>query len=335
MSTDLVTVTDLSTENDRYNILKKQKLSRLPIVDNDYNLVALACRRDYRNQQNYPLSSKDKKGNLLVGAAITTWDQNLERSKALINAGIDVLLIDSSQGNSIYQIDLIKNLTNTCNTEKTIEIIGGNIVTTYQAKNLIDAGANALRVGMGSGSICTTQDVCGVGRPQATAVFNTAEFAKRYNVPVIADGGISNTGHIIKALALGASTVMMGSMFAGTDEAPGEFYYKDQIRYKKYRGMGSIEAMKKRSGARYHPSLGNVSDTSQQSQDIAQGIVGEVPSKGNVGNHIQNMIQGVKHGFQDIGVNSICKLHKSLYKQTLHFNIRSIFAQREGSVHLS
>ena len=304
------------------NIIREKKIGKLPVVDANGRLVSLVSRNDLKKSRDFPLASKDSGGRLLVGAAISTHIAGRDRLDALVNAGLDVVVIDSAQGYSVWQIDLIKYIKHTY---PNLEVIAGNIVTSEQAKSLIDAGADALRIGMGPGSICITQETMAVGRAQATAVYRTSLVAKEHGVTIIADGGISDIGYLIKALAAGANVGMMGSMFAGTSESPGEYYYKDGIRVKKYRGMASFEAMKMGGNKRYFTDEGDIK--------VAQGVSGNVVDKGSVVDFIPYITQGLRLGLQDAGCPSIADLHKKLYNGELRFEERSISAQFEGGVH--
>tara|TARA_Y100001970_G_scaffold206712_1_gene251737 strand:- start:4136 stop:5623 length:1488 start_codon:yes stop_codon:yes gene_type:complete len=315
--------TELTSAN---NLFKKHNQSLLPIVNENNELLSIVCRKDLRNIVEYPLASKNTNTKqLLVGAAITTHADFKERASKLIQSGVDVLVIDSAQGCSIYQLNVIKWLKTNY---PQIDIIGGNVVSQKQARILLEAGVDSLRVGMGIGSICTTQKVCGVGRAQGTAVYKVSQLASEYGVPIIADGGISSMGHIVKAFALGASCVMMGSMFAGTDEAPGEYIYKNNMRLKKYRGMGSLEAFSESNS-----SIARYLNTTQSNIRVAQGVSGYVSSKGSIKKYVPYLVKGVKIGLQDIGIQYLKDIREKSNNGELRFELRSIAAMREGNIH--
>ncbi|GJQ48791.1 MAG: IMP dehydrogenase [Candidatus Kuenenia stuttgartiensis] len=323
MTRQLVTASSGISLSDGNKILKESKKGKLPLIDKQGRLVSLMSRTDLLKNEDFPFSSKDKGKQLLVGAALSTREEDRERLAELATAGVDVVVIDSSQGDTIFQIDMVRYVKKHY---PHIDVIGGNVVTAKQCKSLIDAGVDSLRIGMGSGSICITQDTLAVGRAQGSAVYHTAKFSREYaNIPVIADGGIAHIGHIVKALSLGASAVMMGGLLAGTTESPGEYFYEGGVRVKKYRGMASHEAMEKGGGKRYL----SVEDRIK----VAQGVSGTVVDKGSVIHLGQYLMQSLLHSLQELGCKSVHDLHQGLYDGNLRFEMRSPSAQTEGSVH--
>merc|ERR550514_2061007 len=303
-------------------ILMRSKKGKLPIISPEGNLVALIARRDLLQNQEFSLATKAPDQSLMVAAAVGTTPKDKDRVAALVEAGVDTIVVDSSQGDSQFQKDLLLWIKSEY---PNVQVVGGNVVTRLQAFHLLECGVDGLRVGMGIGSICTTQEVCACGRAQASAVYHVAKLARQYGVPVIADGGISSPGHITKALCMGAGTAMCGSMFAGTEESPGEYFYKDGLRLKRYRGMGSLDAMTKGSDQRYFGTQATVK--------VAQGVSGSVQDKGGLRAYMPYLSQGVKHGLQDLGFKSVKELQAALQNGNLRFEIRSPAAQREGGVH--
>jgi IMP dehydrogenase len=324
MTRDLVTARAGITLKEAHEHLRRSKKGKLPLIDEAGRLVALVSRRDVLKTRAHPDTVKDPKGRLRVGAAVSTRDEDRDRVTALAEAGVDVIVIDSAQGDSIYELRMLEWIKKE---HPKVDVMAGNVVTRNQALHLIDAGADALRIGMGPGSICTTQGTMAVGRAQATAVYQTSSVARERGVPIVADGGVSQIGHIAKALALGASAVMMGWMFAGTEEAPGDYHYEQGVRVKRYRGMASLEAMAAGGEKRY--------STKQDDRKVkvAQGVAGSVTDKGPLDEFVPYLVQGLRQSFQDMGVRSVTDLHRQLLDQRLRFEMRSIAAQVEGGVH--
>ncbi len=298
-------------------ILGKARKEKLPIVDKDFNLKGLITIKDIEKQIKYPLAAKDAQGRLLCGAGIGITANVLERAKALIDAHVDVLVLDSSHGHSANVIRCLKMLKEAY---LDIPVIAGNVATGAAAKALIEAGADAVKVGIGPGSICTTRVVSGVGVPQISAIMNCYEVAREYGVPVIADGGIKYSGDITKALAAGANVCMMGSIFAGCDESPGSFELYQGRKYKVYRGMGSIAAMENGSKDRYFQN--------DAKKLVPEGVEGRVAYKGYVEDTIFQLLGGLRSGMGLCGAADVETL-----KTTAEFMKISAASLKESHPH--
>ena len=293
----IITSTPDTTLESAKEILLKNKIEKLPIIDANNKLYGLITIKDIDNVIEHPNACKDKRGRLQVGAAVGVGEDTLERVTALVNAGVDIITIDSAHGHSAGVIAKVAEVRQKF---PDLDIVGGNIVTPEAAKDLIDAGANVVKVGVGPGSICTTRVVAGVGVPQLTAINNVYEYCKTRNVAVIGDGGIKLSGDIVKAIAAGASCVMLGSLFAGTDEAPGEEIIFNGRKFKTYVGMGSIAAMKRGSKDRYFQA--------EAKKLVPEGIEGRVPYKGGLKDVIYQLCGGLRAGMGYCGAKDIPNL---------------------------
>ncbi|MGN0475765.1 MAG: IMP dehydrogenase [Ruminococcus sp.] len=280
-------------------LLKKHKIEKLPIVDDQGNLCGLITIKDIEKSIQYPNSARDEKGRLLCGAAIGGTPDVLERVQALVNAGADVLVLDSAHG---HNSNIIKSVAKVKKAFPDVQLIAGNVATAEATKALIEAGADAVKVGIGPGSICTTRVVAGIGVPQVTAIFDAATEAAKYGVPVIADGGVKYSGDIVKALAAGGSVVMVGSLVAGCKESPGETEIYQGRQFKVYRGMGSLAAMAKGSSDRYFQG-GN-------KKLVPEGVEGRVPYKGPLADTVFQLVGGIRSGMGYTGCANIPELHE-------------------------
>jgi len=308
-------------------ILQQHKIEKLPVVDQDNRLVGLITYRDILKLVEYPHSCKDQFGRLRVAAGVGVTSDTLERTEALVKAGVDALVVDTAHGHSQGVLDTLKSIKTKY---PNLEVICGNIATGAAAKALVECGADAVKVGIGPGSICTTRIIAGVGVPQLYAVMEVAKALEGTGVPLIADGGIRFTGDIVKALAAGASTVMIGSMLAGVEESPGETIIYEGRRFKSYRGMGSIEAMQKGSKDRYFQ------DTEDDiSKLVPEGISGRVPYKGSAGEVLYQIIGGLRAGMGYCGSADIEELQKAKFVRITNAGIKEshphdVFITREA-----
>jgi len=280
-------------------LMESAKVEKLPIVDGDNKLKGLITIKDIEKSKQYPNSARDENNRLLVGAAVGITNDMFERVEALVDANVDVITVDTAHGHSKNVLNAIKNLK-----EKypDLQIIAGNVATAEATRDLIDAGVDAVKVGIGPGSICTTRVVTGIGVPQITAIINCVQEARKHDIPVIADGGIKYSGDITKALACGASVIMAGSLFAGTEESPGETILFEGRQYKEYRGMGSLAAMKDGSGDRYFQT--------NTKKYVPEGVEGRVDYKGPVGEVVYQLLGGLKSGMGYVGSKDLNELYE-------------------------
>lgn len=294
---NLITSDKNTTLEGAKKILLENRVEKLPIVDSENKLVGLITIKDIDNQLKYPNANKDKNGRLIVGAGVGIGEDTIDRVTALVEAGVDIIAVDSAHGHSKGVLNKVKEIRSHF---PNLDIVGGNIVTADAAKDLIEAGANVLKVGVGPGSICTTRVVAGVGVPQLSAIYNVFEYAKTKNVTVIADGGIKLSGDIVKAIASGAGAVMLGSLLAGTDEAPGEEIIFQGRKFKSYQGMGSLAAMKRGGKERYFQS--------EAKKFVPEGIEGRVPHKGKLEDVVFQLTGGIRAGMGYCGAKDIVAL---------------------------
>ena len=302
---NLITTTEFTDFEKAADILQEHRIEKLPVVDKDFKLVGLITYKDILKIATHPNSCKDEKGRLRVAAAVGIAGDTMDRVAALVEADVDAIVIDTAHGHSQGVIDMAKRVKSTY---PNVELIVGNIATAEAALDLLAVGADALKVGIGPGSICTTRIIAGVGVPQLSAVYEVVQAVKETGTPVIADGGIRYTGDIVKAIAAGADSVMAGSLFAGVDESPGETIIFEGRKFKTYRGMGSVEAMKDGSKDRYF----------QDAEDdlkklVPEGIVGRVPYKGSLNEVIVQMVGGLRSGMGYTGSRTIADLQKAKF----------------------
>ena len=302
----LVTAPVGTTLEEARAILGRHRIEKLPIVDLEGRLKGLITVKDISKREAYPLATKDERGRLRVAAAVGVGPDALERTAALVEAEVDALVVDTAHGHSLGVLDVVRQVKNAHD----VQVIAGNIATGEAAEALIDAGADAIKVGVGPSGICTTRVVAGVGVPQLTAIFDCAQVASEHGVPLVADGGITSSGDIAKAIAAGADTVMLGGMFAGSDETPGDVLLVAGERFKDYRGMGSLGAMKARGFSKDRYFQGDVEDVAQL---IPEGIEGRVPYKGPLGPIVHQLVGGLRQAMGYCGAATIDALQEARF----------------------
>ena len=302
MTKKLVTVRDGVSRDDAQRLLHQNRIEKLLVVDDAYICIGLITVKDIEKAQKYPNASKDDQGRLRVAAATSVGDDGFQRAERLMDAGVDLVVVDTAHGHSIRVLEMVTRIKKLSNR---VQVIAGNVATSDGTKALIDAGADAVKVGIGPGSICTTRVVAGVGVPQLTAIMDAVEAARKQDVPVIADGGIKYSGDLVKALAAGADCAMIGALLAGTDEAPGETYLYQGRTYKAYRGMGSVGAMARGSADRYFQQ--EVKDTLKL---VPEGIEGQVPYKGPVDGVLHQLVGGLRAGMGYVGAANLQALRE-------------------------
>jgi len=294
--------------DDALALLRINKIEKLPLVDDSGRLKGLITVKDYVKSDRYPLATKDSSGRLMVGAAIGVGDDAFDRGMALVDAGVDVLIVDTAHGHQRAVLDMVSRMKR----ETKVQVIGGNIATREGAKALIDAGADAIKVGVGPGSICTTRVVAGVGVPQITAIYEASLAAEPAGVPVIGDGGLQYSGDIAKALVSGADTVMLGSLLAGCEEAPGQLVFVNGKQYKQYRGMGSLGAMQSRGEAKsYSKDRYFQDDVLSEDKLVPEGIEGQVPYRGHLASVSHQLVGGLRASMGYAGAASIAELKQN------------------------
>jgi len=301
-SENLVTVKPGVGMEEAKMMLHQHRIEKVLVVDDEYRCIGLITVKDIEKARRYPHACKDDSGRLRVGAATSVGEDGFDRAEALIDAGVDMLVVDTAHGHSRGVLEAISKIKKKFDN---VQIVGGNVATADGTKALIDAGADAVKVGIGPGSICTTRVVAGVGVPQLTAIMDAVEVAKKAGVPIIADGGLKTSGDIAKAMASGAGTVMVGSLLAGTEESPGEVFLFKGRSYKSYRGMGSLGAMARGSADRYFQQ-----EVTDNLKLVPEGIEGQVPFKGPVGNMIHQLVGGLRASMGYTGSSTIGDFHK-------------------------